>query len=350
MKVCFRVDSSQGMGSGHLMRCLTLAEALRKCGAQIHFICRDHKGNLTDLLRQKAIPVKVLPAMAFNLTAGRTDDAETIDAKKSIESLNGEIQDWLVLDHYSLGIAWEQQLRPHVKQLMVIDDYPNRSHDCDLLLDQNYSQDGDERYAQFVPETFNLLLGPQYALLRNEFSSMREALKPRNHQLKKVLVFFTAGNDQGETLKAMKGLELFGEAENVDVVVGQSNPDKPEIIRKCNELHWGYHCQVDYMPNLIAEADLVIGGGGSSNWERCSLGVPSLVTILAENQAPITEALGRAGIIDNLGWNTALQPSDYAKALKSITSQHLAEMSQKAFKLVDGKGAERLAAILLDKQ
>ena len=104
------------------------------------------------------------------------------------------------------------------------------------------------------------------------------------------------------------------------------------------------------MPKLISEADLVIGGGGSSNWERCALGAPALITILAENQAPVTEALGRAGIIDNLGWNTDLKPSDYEKALKSITTQRLAEMSQKAFKLVDEKGAERVAAILLDKQ
>ena len=346
MKVFFRVDSSQGMGSGHLMRCLTLAEALGECGAQIHFICRDLKGNLIDLLRQKAIPVTILPSG----TSSTTNYAQTIDANESIEALNEGISDWLVLDHYSLGIEWEQQLRPYVKHLMVIDDYPNRPHDCDLLLDQNYSQDGEERYAQVVPDTCKLLLGPQYALLRKAFRSIREKLKPSDHQLKRVLVFFTAGNDQGETLKAMKGLELFGEAELVDIVVGQSNSDNPEIIKKCNELHWGYHCQIDYMPKLISEADLVIGGGGSSNWERCALGAPALITILAENQAPVTEALGRAGIIDNLGWNTDLKPSDYEKALKSITTQRLAEMSQKAFKLVDEKGAERVAAILLDKQ
>ncbi len=353
MKVVFRVDSSVGMGSGHLMRCLTLAESLRESGAQLHFICRDHQGNIIDMLKQKALPVTVLPAPIITNTSGGEDFAgasQQQDAKESIAALNKEIPDWLVVDHYGLGIEWEQQIRPHVKQLMVLDDFPNRRHDCDLLLDQNYSPDSAQLYHQFVPETCKLLLGSQYTLLQKEFSSMRQQLKPRNHQVKRVLVFFTAGNDQGETLKAMKGIELFGQADRVDVVVGQSNPDNPEIIQKCQELNWQYHCQVNYMPELIAEADLVIGGGGSSNWERCALGVPALVTILAENQAPIAHALDQAGIIDNLGWNTGLQPSDYEKALKNITSQHLAEMSEKAFKLVDAKGAERVAAMLFSNQ
>ncbi len=356
MKVVFRVDSSVGMGSGHLMRCLTLAESLRESGAQPHFICRDHKGNLIDLLRQKAIRVTVFPSTRTVESSGNEDSilglsvSQSQDAQESIDALNKEIPDWLVVDHYGLGIEWEQQIRPHVKQLMVLDDFPNRRHDCDLLLDQNYSPDCTQLYPQFVPETCKLLLGPHYTLLRKEFSSMRQQLKPRFHQVKRVLVFFTAGNDQGETLKAMKGLELFGKADHVDVVVGQSNPDNPEIIKKCQKLNWQYHCQVNYMPSLIAEADLVIGGGGSSNWERCALGVPALVTILAENQAPITRALDQAGIIDNLGWNKELQPSDYEKALKSIISKHLAEMSEKAFKLVDAKGAERVAAMLFANQ
>ena len=298
----------------------------------------------------------MLTASLITCTSGSVDSmvsssaSQQQDAKESIDALNKEIPDWLVVDHYGLGIEWELQIRPHVKQFMVLDDFPNRPHDCDLLLDQNYSPDSAQLYPQFVPKTCKLLLGPQYTLLQKEFSSMRQQIKQRNHQVKRVLIFFTAGNDQGETLKAMKGVELFGQAERVDVVVGQSNPDNPEIIKKCYELNWEYHCQVNYMPKLIAEANLVIGGGGSSNWERCALGVPALVTILAENQAPIAYALDQAGIIDNLGWNTCLQPSDYEKALKNITSQHLAEMSEKAFKLVDAKGAERVAGMLLANQ
>jgi len=356
MNVVFRVDSSADIGSGHLMRCLTLAEALCEKGVKPRFVCRDCQGNLIDLLRQKNLSVTVLPAPVLSektgseVSASSFSESQLLEATESIDALRHDIPDWLVVDHYGLGIEWEQQMRPYVKKIMVIDDYPNRRHDCDLLLDQNYSPDFEQRYTALLPKRCTLLPGPHYALLRKEFSSIRNRIKPRSHQVKRVLVFFTAGNDQGETLKAMKGIELFGQVDRVDVVVGHSNPDNSEIIKQCNKLNWQYHCQVKYMPELIAEADLIIGGGGSSNWERCAFGVPAMVTILAENQAPIAHALDQAGIIDNLGWNTELKPSDYENALKSITSQHLAEMSEKAFKLVDAKGAERVAAMLLANQ
>lgn len=340
MKVVFRVDASLKVGAGHLMRCLALAETLRECGVETGFICRELVGNLIDLLKQKAMPVIVLPA-----ARGSADTA--MDAEQSIVALNGEQTDWLVVDHYGLDMAWETRLRPHVGKLMVIDDLASRHHDCDVLLDQNYSVAGDQRYVGLVPPACHMLLGPEYALLRKEFKQMRTHLAPRLHQLKKILVFFTSGDDQGETLKAMQGIELFGHAVFVDVVTGSANPDNAWIKKKCAELDWGYHCQIDYMPALIAGADLVIGAGGSSNWERCAVGAPALVTILADNQAPIALALDGAGVIRNLGWNGKLQAADYTVALYALSDQSLARMSEKALALVDAQGAERIAKVLL---
>lgn len=353
MKVFFRVDASTRMGIGHLMRCLTLAEALRERDVQTHFICREHVGNLISQLQQKAMPVSVLPVPAAGDTTSGEGYAAWLgvtqaeDAEQTIKALNGEKPDWLVVDHYGLDIDWEKRLRPYVKKLLVIDDLANRQHDCDVLLDQNYSVEGEQRYASFVSPLCKVLLGPRYALLRKKFKVIRERLEPRAYKLKKILVFFTAGDDQGETLKAMHGIELFGKIESVDVVVGQSNPSNIEIIKKCDELHWECHCQADYMPSLIAHADLVIGAGGSSNWERCALGVPALVVILSENQAPIAQALGRAGVIYNLGWNRDLQAADYANALTTLNHDCLAAMSEKALALVDAKGAERMVDVLL---
>lgn len=353
MNVVFRVDASARMGVGHLMRCLTLAETLRERGAILRFICRDHVGNLIALLQQKAMPVKVLSVpVAGNTTHGEDYAAwlgvtQAEDAEQTIEALNGEKPDWLVVDHYGLDMDWEKRLRPYVGRLMVIDDLASRHHDCDVLLDQNYSVEGEQRYASFVPPFCKMLLGSRYALLRKEFKVMREHLEPRAHKLKKILVFITAGDDQGETLKAMQGIELFGKVENVDVVVGRSSSGNSEIRQKCDELRWGYHCQVDYMPSLIAQADLAIGAGGSSNWERCALGVPALVVILAENQAPIAKALGQAGVIYNLGWNRDLHAVDYANALATLNHDCLTAMSEKALALVDAKGAERMVEVLL---
>lgn len=353
MKVVFRADASARMGTGHLMRCLTLAEALREHGVDVGFICREYPGNLIGLLRQKELEVITLPNPANNGAAHSDDYAiwlgvtQAEDAEQTIRALEGEVPDWLVVDHYGLDVEWERRARPYVEHIMAIDDFPGRDHDCDVLLDQNYSVEGEQRYAGFIPPICKILLGPSYALLRKEFRLLRERNEARLNELGRILVFFTAGDDQGETLKAMQGIEMFGSAERVDVVVGYSNPDNAEIKARCDKLHWGYHCQVDYMPSLIAQADLVIGAGGSSNWERCALGVPALVAVLAENQALIAQALGNAGIVCNLGWSRSLQAADYANALNGLDHDRLAAMSARALALVDAKGAERVADIML---
>lgn len=355
MRVYFRVDSASFMGSGHLVRCMTLAEALRERGVGVHFICREHTGNMMTLLNQKGFPVTAMPAPKKTVSHGEGHSAwltvtQEEDAAQTIEAFREEKPDWLVVDHYGIDIAWENQVRPHIGKLMVIDDLANRNHNCDLLLDQNYSVHGEQRYNGLVPPHCNVLMGPKYALLRKEFAEKRERLGLRSYELRNILIFFTAGDDQGETLKAMKAIELFGKAERVDVVVGASTPDRTRVSQKCDELGWGYHCQVDYMATLIAQADLVVGAGGSSNWERCALGVPALIAILADNQAPIAIALDTAGVVINLGWSCELQVQDYVKALGTLNHARLAALSKNALDLVDAKGTVRIVEDLMATQ
>jgi UDP-2,4-diacetamido-2,4,6-trideoxy-beta-L-altropyranose hydrolase len=356
MKAIFRVDASLQAGGGHVMRCLALAEALRDRGVQTCFICRKYVGNLIALLEGKDMQVRALAAPQTRDGSDGNEDtvwwgvSPADDASQAIEALNGDRPEWLVVDHYGLDIEWERLLRPHVGRILAIDDLANRSHDCDILLDQNYSTDGDLRYGALVTSRCKVLLGPDYALLRKEFCAMRARLAPRQHRKARILVFFTTGDDQGETLKAMQGLELFGKAACVDVVVGNANPSDAQIKGKCDELGWRYHRQTDDMPGLIAQADLAIGAGGSSNWERCALGVPALVVILMQNQAPIAQALGHAGVIHNLGWGKDLQAMDYANVLAALSEDRLAEMSRKSLALVDARGTERIAGLLLEAQ
>lgn len=338
MKVVFRVDASVQMGSGHLMRCLTLAQELQQRGVQARFICGDHLGNLNDWLQGKGIAVTVL-SNASGIDVGT-------DAKQTISALSADRADWMVVDHYGLGIEWEQRIRPFVKRILVIDDHTGRRHDCDALLDQNYAGEDGPRYGGLVPDDCRMLLGPSFALLRKEFGELRQKVS-RRQSLENVLVFFTGGDDQGETLKAMRGVEIFGRLKRVDVVVGRSNPHNDAIKSKCDEQDWGFHCQVDYMPTLISKADLVIGAGGSSNWERCALGVPALVAILADNQAMIAQDLDSAGVAINLGWAHSLTPGDYAQALQAIDMRRLSNMSDKALKVSDAAGAARVADALL---
>jgi UDP-2,4-diacetamido-2,4,6-trideoxy-beta-L-altropyranose hydrolase len=338
MKVVFRVDASVRMGTGHIMRCLTLAQELQQRGVQVRFICGDHLGNLIDWLQGKGIAVTVLSK------ASGIDVAT--DAEQTISALSVDRPDWMVVDHYGLDIEWEQRLRPFVGRILVIDDHTGRRHDCDALLDQNYADEDGQRYDGLLPDDCRMLLGPSFALLRKEFSELRQKVR-RRECLENVLVFFTGGDDQGETLKAMRGVEIFGQVKRVDVVVGRLSPHNDAIKSKCDELDWGFHCQVDYMPTIISKADLVIGAGGSSNWERCALGVPALVAILADNQATIAQDLDSAGVVINLGWAHSLTPDDYAQALKAFDLRRLSDMSDKALKIIDAVGASRVADALL---
>lgn len=338
MNVTFRVDASVQMGSGHLMRCVTLAQALQQRGVVTRFISGDQTGNLNDWLQSQGMALTVLCCAPIIDVAN--------DAEQTICALNENRPDWLVVDHYGLDVEWEQRLRPYVYKILVIEDHTGRRHDCDALLDQNYTGEAAQQYGELVPEACQMLIGPRFALLRQEFAALQCRVSPRQ-RLENILLFFTGGDDHGETLKAMRGVEIFGQIQHVNVVVGRSNPHKDAIKSQCEALAWGYHCQVDYMPELIAQADLVIGAGGSSNWERCLLGVPALVSILADNQATIAQALDRAGVVVNLGWAKTLTADDYAQALVALDLRRLTHMSDKAMKFIDAAGAARVADAML---
>ena len=353
MKVVFRVDSSAKIGSGHLMRCLTLAEALRDKSIYVRFICRDLMGSLIELLNTRMISVTMLPSSykdgedkLVNDPSSGLEVSQAEDAAQTIEALGGVRPDWLIVDQYCLDAEWERELHQYVGHLMVIDDLANRKHECDVLLDQNYFLNPENRYADLGPPSCIFLLGPQYALLRKEFEELRLRFVKKK-SLNRVLVFLTSGDDQGATLKAMEGIDLYGKINYVDIVVGKANLDISSIRTICQRKNWNFHCQIDYLPTLIAEADLVIGAGGSSNWERCALGVPALVVTLAENQVDIARSLDSLGVVINLGWHANLHASDYAKALNSINEKIIDAMSQSAFELVDAKGAQKVVSALL---
>lgn len=350
MNVVFRVDASARMGIGHLMRCLTLAESLRERGVQLRFICREHTGNLIAHLRQKAMPVTVLPAPAINHTASGEDYAVWLgvtpaeDAEQTIEALNGEKPDWLVVDHYGLDAGWEQRLRPHVGKLMVIDDLASRHHDCDVLLDQNYSVEGERRYAGLVPDACKLLVGPRYALLRPEYAAYRRTLRTREGQVTRALVFFGGSDPQnmtGVTLEALSHTEL--RHLDVDVVIGANNPHREALEKQSMARpQTAIYGLRPHLADLMMQADLAIGAGGTTTWERLCLGLPSLVVSIAENQVPSCAALHYSRQIDYLGYQDKV---DAAVVLNGIVHMignpgRLVEMSLAGQALVDGCGAD----------
>jgi UDP-2,4-diacetamido-2,4,6-trideoxy-beta-L-altropyranose hydrolase len=350
MNVFFRVDSSIEIGSGHVMRCLTFADLLREKDFKISFICREQSGNLIDYIENKGFNVHRLKN-GFNteeieyitdhshwLTVNwETDVLDTIAILKNENNI-----DWLIIDHYAIEKKWENEIKPYVKNIMVIDDLADRLHDCKLLLDQNYFPDYENRYNGLVPRFCLKLLGPQYALLRSEFKNVPTDFKKRNGEIKHILIYFGGIDLTNETTKALEGIRLLKQTSiTVDVVVGSTNPNKVQIKKHCSLMpNVNFYCQVSNMAELMIKADLAIGAGGITTWERCYLGLPSITIIIAKNQAKVLEALGDAGATWNLGFSHEVLSKDIAqKVSEALINPFLVrQMSEKSKLLIKGRG------------
>jgi UDP-2,4-diacetamido-2,4,6-trideoxy-beta-L-altropyranose hydrolase len=309
MKIVFRTDASIQIGTGHVMRCLTLANALRLKGAECTFICRAHTGHLLDLIHQcghDAIALAINDAQHSDspkttpIHAAWLGSDWTTDASDTQKAIAPQAVDWLVVDHYALDERWEKSMRTYCRRLMVIDDLADRPHDCDLLLDQNLGRTAED-YEQLISPIATALIGTRYALLRPEFFALRQEslarrLKP---QLKHLLI--TMGgvdkdNATDEVLNALRHCTL-PQTLRITVVMGQHAPWLTHVQATAQTMPWPTEVRVnvDDMARLMTDSDLVIGAAGGTAWERCSLGLPSLVTALAENQRAGAEALKNRG-------------------------------------------------------
>ena len=314
MSVLIRTDASVEIGSGHLMRCLTLADQLAGKGADVAFVCRDLPGGMFDLLQARGYR-----GARFSL-AEDGDGFQQADAEATIRAAQGLFPDgldWLVVDQYQLDVAWEKLLRAYARKLMVIDDLANRRHDCDLLLDQNYYRDLDRRYRDLVPEQCVTLLGPAHVLLRPEFAEARQRQSTKDGTVKRILVFFGSSDPANQTQRVVEALKQLDRSDiKEDVVVGQANPFRQSVQAFCNDLpNVRFHCQISNMAELIQNADLGIGAGGAAMWERCCLGLPTITVVFAANQVRTTEDVAEIGAIEYLGCADLFVPADYVRAI-----------------------------------
>jgi UDP-2,4-diacetamido-2,4,6-trideoxy-beta-L-altropyranose hydrolase len=257
--------------------------------------------------------------------------------------------DWIVVDHYALDERWESAVRPITKKIMVIDDLADRQHNCDMLLDQNFYLDMQTRYIGKVPLHCRLLLGPRYALLREEFRNFRKLVKPRTGDVKRILVFF-GGVDAGNcTSLAIEALAELNITRYIDVVIGTQHPYSEQIQDACITHGYVYHMQTLHMAELMAEADLAIGAAGSTSWERCCLGLPALLVSLAENQVDIVKALESIGACVYVGTKETANLLNLQQAISDLLATHdkLENISLHAFSLVDGMGLSRVCQELV---
>lgn len=366
MKIIFRTDASLQIGTGHVMRCLTLADALQAAGAQCHFICREHPGNLIEQIRQRGFVVGSLPAgsedVALNVSAdvAQTNYAAWLGADWATDAAQTKVGagetavDWLIVDHYALDVRWEQALRPLCRKLMVIDDLADRTHDCDLLLDQNLGRDVED-YNQLVPEDCVVLVGPHYALLRPEFAALREeSLRRRAIPQLRHLLITMGGVDQadatGSVLEALQDCPLPADM-RVTVVMGPHAPwfERIQLLAAQMLQPTEVRCNIQNMAQLMADTDLAIGAAGSTSWERCCLGLPTLIVVLAENQRKGAAALERSGSAKVLGGLDDISRTFRPVFSLLTTTDALRQLSQASRLITDGQGVSRVKQALVER-
>lgn len=339
MKIAFRTDASDLIGTGHFMRCITLADKLKKHSVKIRFISRDLPQHLMEILNLKGFEYTPLKKVFTKELIDELPHARWLgtsqikDARETIQALADNIWDWIVVDHYALDERWEKIIINSVRQLMVIDDLANRRHNCDVLLDQNLNRNEAE-YKKLVPKKCDLFVGVRYALIREEFWKLRNKKKIHNTSVKKNILIFFSGADvnnyTGRTLETLSTKEFDGI--NVDVVIGADNKFSEEIKLKCNNFNFRCHIQTNQMAEFMHKSDLFIGAGGGSINERIFMKLPSVAIAVSSNQIEPLEKLSQTGSCVYLGPGESLSDINFKKSIL-YALQHIEFLTKKSEKL-----------------
>ncbi|CCF00775.1 UDP-N-acetylglucosamine-N-acetylmuramyl-(pentapeptide) pyrophosphoryl-undecaprenol N-acetylglucosamine transferase (plasmid) [Sinorhizobium fredii HH103] len=355
--VVFRADASIDIGTGHIMRCLTLADMLAEAGFECRFVCRAHTGNLSGLIRQRGFAVSELQPDSEGDIGNERDLAHSHwlrvdwqrDARQTIAAIGDAPVDWLIVDHYALDIRWERFLRSSTKYLMVLDDLADREHSCDLLLDQSLGRASND-YRPLVPAHCQILVGARFALLRPQFAQKRSYSLARRRQgvPRRLLVTLGGVDRENVTERVLCALEqcALPNATEITVVMGQHAPWADVVREKAAQLQWKttVMSNVDDMASLMSDADLAIGAAGSTSWERCALGVPTILMVLAENQREVAQKLAIEGAAKIVELGTDFD-SRIGSVVESLiwNKMMLDGMSERAATICDGEGGLEVA-------
>ncbi len=353
-RAVFRVDGAPFIGIGHIMRCLTLAEKLRGAGWGVQFISRGFENHFAGIIADKGFSLSLLPAPETMLVQSNEQSPPhahwlgvdwLMDAQDTSEAF--EYCDMLIVDHYGIDARWHTHLRDKASRIFVIDDLADRPLDCDIVLDQTYDR-APEDYNRVAPSSLKLC-GSAYMLLRDIFAKKRQAALNKRKSLKKIENIFIclgSGDPENTTGLVLQGLEEVEGPLKINIILSS----KAMHLKDVQEFqsHHSVHIHLD-CPNvedLMIEADIAYGAGGTMSWERCCLGLPTFVIEIAENQKMIAQKLHDAGAVYNLGWWSDVSAQDIGQRFNALRVDDLQEMSVKAASICDGHGAQKVLEIL----
>ncbi|HFE8368991.1 TPA: UDP-2,4-diacetamido-2,4,6-trideoxy-beta-L-altropyranose hydrolase [Legionella pneumophila] len=327
MKISFRVDASDNIGIGHLKRCQVLAKQFIKKGSEVTFFSTRET--------QRFLPVNSNDIQYQFIE----DFCSTSFLPQALNS------DLFIVDHYALGIEFEQEVSQKLNtNILVIDDFNHRPHYCNYLLNQNYGF-SPESYEGLIPDFCKLFLGPTYALLDEIYSLYRQHEFFPGNKVENILINFGGTDPYNLCTVAFEVIKDLGYKSRIDIVLGYSSGQKKELERLIQNIT---HQVVihDYIPlaPLISRSDLIIGAGGSSSWERCCLGKPSIIISTSSDQVLVAESLDNVRALIYIGHHDMISKQKFAYAISEICNNHILRnlIAANAHKLCDGLGAQRL--------
>lgn len=358
MNAVFRVDFSEIIGTGHVYRCLTLAKELHQKGITCVFITRSEDSHslitsaghqIVRLVEKQTTNTDVEVKHASWLSVGWEEDAaESLAICKNYQPCI------LIVDHYALDYKWEQVFSDWCRAIVVLDDLADRKHKCTLLVDGNYQRQAEDYKERLVNDP-ELLVGADYTLIKPGFYELREKAKYRRKatdKIKRVLVFMGGGDSENTTAIVLSALSkvIWTVQPQITVVLSSLCKHIDHVSEMLTEMVFETELIIDTtdMARLILAADLGVGASGSSTWERCCLGLPTVNVLNADNQRYAHNILGRAGVIEAVPVELPPEKAIEASIQKLVSDREKwHSISERCFSLIDGLGTGRVVSRIL---
>ncbi len=329
LRLLIRADASPSIGTGHVMRCLALAHAIKASGGSVCFVASE----MPDFLREKIIHDGYAYQSLKKSAYGPDDAQETLAYAKAYEAL------WIALDGYAFDDMYRKALQGKGIPLLALHDFPAEYGVADVILNQNI---GAERSAGAQPLSAQLLAGPRFALLREEFSK-HKAKKASGSNADNILVTLGGADPSNVTRKIIEALAEM-HLRHVTVVIGGAHPEKAVLEKAAKSAGFTCVSNATNMPQLMEEADIALAAGGTTTYELACMGVPMILLVLAENQRDVAQQWERSGGAVNLGWHADITPEAIRQAVQSLRADpdKRSIMSKQCQSFVDGYGALRV--------
>ena len=296
MNIVFRVDSSNIIGTGHVYRCLHLAYQYKE--NNISFICKNHKYNLNSKISENYKVYELILNNTENITLDIytwLGESQIEDVNKTIDVIknNNLLIDWLIIDHYAIDKIWENEINKYVKNICVIDDFTNRYHNCNILLNQQITfEEGVVKYKNIINDNCKLYCGNDYLLLHPKYFNYINFEKKFENHIKKINIFMGGSDNDNITEQIINVCNNYNKNINnkidYDVIIGSSNKNYEKIKNKIEKLNnFTIYYNLEFIGDLLKESDLCIGAPGGTCYERVLMKVPSLCICIAENQKTV---------------------------------------------------------------